>query len=137
MIPSLHDLLFLAGLAQLGVLAASAMVPIQLKWHETFRSLPKLHRQLIWVYGGYIVFSILALAIICLVHARELASGSGLARAFCVYGMCFWGIRLALQGVFEVKPYLTSGWLKAGYHALTAVFVFLVIVYGWGAFCPN
>jgi len=43
-----------------------------------------------WTYGGYIVLSIAAFGIISMLHARELANGSGLARAFCLYVTVFW-----------------------------------------------
>jgi hypothetical protein len=45
----------------------------------------------------------------------------------------FWGIRLALQPVFEVKDFLTTWWLRAGYRVLTAMFVTFTCVYGWAA----
>jgi len=132
----LADAIFLAGIGQLGVLFASALVPFQLNWKEAYAPLPKLHRQLVWVYGGYIVLSILSLGLICLFCSRELASGSTLARAFSVYGMVFWGIRLTLQGVFDVQQHLTNRWLHLGYHSLTLVFVGVTVIYAWAAFHP-
>ena len=66
-------------------------------------------------------------------HSRELASGSGLARAFCFYVALFWGIRLVLQGFLDVKTHLTSWWLKAGYHFSTLLFMSLPLIYGWVA----
>jgi hypothetical protein len=86
-----------------------------------------------WVYGGYIVLSIVAFSLISLWNAEELASGGGLGRAFCLYVAVFWGIRVILQGVFDVREHLTSWWLKLGYHALTALFVSFTIIYGWAA----
>ena len=41
----------------------------------------------------------------------------------------FWGVRLVLQAVFDVKPYLITWWLKTGYHMLTILFLFFTIVY--------
>ena len=58
---TLATLLFVAGWAQLSVLVASALVPIRLNWQEEFKSLSPLHRQMYWVYGGYVVLSIVAL----------------------------------------------------------------------------
>ncbi len=40
-------------------------------------------------------------------------------RGFCAYVAVFWGIRVALQGIFNVKKHLTAWWTKAGYFALT------------------
>jgi hypothetical protein len=118
----LPNLIVAAGIGQLSVLIASAMVPFRLDWQDELRSLSRLHRQMYWVYGGYIVLSIVAFALISIFHSKELASGSGLARAFCSYVAVFWGIRVALQAVFDVKAHLTTWWLKVGYHGLTLLF---------------
>ena len=126
----------LAGVAQLGVLFASALVPFQLDWKTELRSLPRLHRQMYWVYGGYVVLAILAFGFISVLNAHEMASGGRLARGFCGYIAVFWGIRLVLQGVFDVKPHLMVWWLKLGYHLLTTLFVSFTLIYGYAALRP-
>jgi hypothetical protein len=133
----LASLLMAGGVTQLGVLIASALVPFRLNWHRELAPLARLHRQLYWVYGGYIVLSIVAFALITLLNARELAAGGGLARGFCGYVAVFWGVRLCLQPVFDVKEHLTEWWLRLGYHALTLLFVFLAAVYAWAAIHPE
>jgi hypothetical protein len=130
---SLTHLIFLAGLGQLTILIASALVPFLLNWRAELRDLSRLHRQMYWVYGGYVVLSIIAFAILSILNPGELASGSGLARGFCAYVAVFWGIRLALQAVFEVKQYLNTWWIKAAYSALTLMFAAFTIVYSWAA----
>ncbi len=47
------------GALQICILIASALVPFQLKWKESLAVLPKLLRQLFWVYGIYTAFAIL------------------------------------------------------------------------------
>ena len=131
---TLADWIRLAGAGQLCVLVASALVPLKLNWKRDLASLPKLHRQLYWTYGGYVVLGYVTLAILSLACAEELAAGSRLARGVCAYGMLFWGIRLSLQSVLDVKPHLTAWWLTAGYHTLTALFVFFTAVYGYAVF---
>jgi len=130
---ALTRLMFIAGVGQFGVLIASALVPFRLNWRDELRGLSKLHRQMYWVYGGYVVLSIVAFAALSIFNSRELASGSGLARGFCAYVAVFWGIRVALQAVFDVKAHLTAWWLKAGYFALTLMFAAFTIVYAWAA----
>ncbi len=125
--------IFAAGIGQLGVLVASALVPFQLNWKTQLAGLPPLLRQMFWVYGGYVVLSIVALGLLCVFNATELAAGSPLARGVCLYAAAFWGIRLGLQGVFDAKPFLTRWWLTAGYHALTLVFVALTAILGYAA----
>lgn len=129
----LARLIFAAGIAQLGILIASAIVPFRLNWRDELRSLSRLHRQMYWVYGGYVVLSIVAFAALSIFNARELASGSGLARGFCAYVAVFWGIRVGLQAVLDVKTHLTAWWLKAGYFLLTVMFTGFTIVYAWAA----
>ena len=68
-----------------------------------------------------------------LFNAKELASGTGLARGFCAYVAVFWGVRLSLQGVLDVKEHLSTWWLKLGYRLLTVLFTYFTIVYAWAA----
>jgi hypothetical protein len=132
----LPTLIFLAGAGQLSVLIASAQVPLRLNWREVFRSLPKLHRQMYWVYGGYVVLAIVAQGLVSLCCAAELASGSGLARGVCGYMALFWGIRLALQPVLDVKEFLHPWWIWAGYHLLTLLFASFTVIYALAAVWP-
>jgi len=129
----LPNLIFAAGIGQASVLIASSLVPIRLNWKKELGSLSRLHRQMYWVYGGYVVLSIVAFALISLFHAQELASGSGLARAFCAYVAIFWGIRIGLQAVFDVKEHVSTWWLKAGYHVLTVLFAAFTLIFGYAA----
>jgi hypothetical protein len=132
----LPTLIFLAGVGQLLVLIASAQVPFRLNWREIFRSLPKLHQQMYWVYGGYVVLAIVAQGLVSLFCAGELASGSGLARGVCGYMAAFWGVRVALQGVLDVKEHLTAWWLRAGYYLLSVFFAYFTVVYSLAAVWP-
>jgi hypothetical protein len=128
---TLADWIRLAGIGQLCILIASSLVPLKLNWKKDLASLPTLHRQMYWTYGGYVVMSIIFLGLVSILCADELAAGSRLAKAFCIYGGLFWGVRLALQAVFDAKPHLTARWLKLGYHTLTVLFVFFTVVYVW------
>jgi hypothetical protein len=132
----LSRLIFLAGLGQLSVLIAASLVPLRLNWKEELRGLSKLHRQMYWVYGGYVVLSITAFGLLSLFNADELAAGGGLARGVCGYVAVFWGLRLPLQAVFDVKPHLTTWWLTLGYHTLTVLFLSFTVLYGSAALRP-
>lgn len=129
----LTRLIFIAGLGQLGVLVASALVPFRLNWRDELRGLSRLHRQMYWAYGGYVVLSIVAFATLSIFNSRELGSGSGLARGFCAYVAVFGGIRVGLQAVFDVKEHLTAWWLELGYFVLIVMFVGFTLVYAWAA----
>jgi hypothetical protein len=129
---SLSTAVFGVGIGQLCVLVASALVPVRLEWRRILEPLPPLVRQLFWVYGGYVVLSIISLGTICLVSSQEIASGSTLARSFCAYAMLFWGIRLSLQPFLKAKPFLTTWWLATGYHVLTVLFTSFTLIFAWG-----
>jgi len=132
----LPKLILLAGAGQLCVLIASTLVPLRLNWAEEFKTLSRLHRQMYWVYGGYVVLSIVAFGVISLVNAQALADGSRLARSVCAYIAVFWGIRLSLQAVLDVKEQFTAWWLSAGYFTLTILFLCFTIVFGAAAILP-
>ena len=132
----LPTLVFLAGAAHLGILIASALTPVRLSWREELAVLSRLHRQMYWVYGGYVVLAIVAFAGISMLNAEEIAGGSGLARGFSFYVAVFWGVRVCLQLVFDVKEHLTAWWLRAGYHLLTVLFLGFTALYGWLALRP-
>lgn len=133
---TLAMLLLLGGFGQFSILVASAVVPFQLDWRKELACLSRLHRQMYWVYGGYVVLSIVAFAFLSVFNSRELAGGGGLARGFCGHVAVFWGVRVSLQAVFDVREHLTAWWLRLGYHALTVLFVYLTVVYGWAAVRP-
>lgn len=127
-------LIFLAGWAQLGVLIASALVPLRLKWKVALDVLPRLHRQLYWIYGGYVVLGIISNGLVAIICADELAAGeSRLAHFVCSYIAVFWGVRLSLQAVLDVKEHLTLWWLRAGYHTLTVLFLSFTVLFGYAA----
>ena len=129
----LASAIYVAGIGQFTVLVASALVPIRLQWTQLLAPLPTLGRQLFWVYGGYVVLSIIGFGTICIINADELATGSMLARSFCGYAAIFWGIRLSLQPVLSAKEFLTTWWLRAGYHMLTVLFALFTLIHGLGA----
>ena len=130
---TMSTLILLAGFGQLSLLIVAALLPTRLNWRHDLATLPPLHRQMHWVYGGYVVLSFVAFGLISIGHASTLAGGSPLARAVCSYIATFWGVRLFLQTVFDVRAFLTRWWLKAGYALLTIMFAAFTAIYGWAA----
>lgn len=119
------------GALQLSILIASALVPSQLGWKQSLGGLPKLLRQMFWVYAVYTALAILTLALFSLLAATDLAAESRLARLVCGANALFWGVRLCLQGFFDTKPFLTRWWITGGYHLLTVLFALFTAFYGW------
>jgi hypothetical protein len=134
---TLHHALLFAGLVHFAVLAASALVPKVLDWKTALAPLPPFLRTLFWVYGAFIVLTIVAFGTLTLLHADAMARGEPVARSVAAVIALFWGARLVVQlFIFDARPVLTRAWMKLGYHALTVGFVFLTSVYGWAALRP-
>ncbi len=131
---TLQTLIMISGILHLGTLLGSAQVPRELNFREELPKLSPLLRHWVIVAGGYIVLDLVAFGIISLAFSKELASGQPLARGVCAFISIFWGIRLLIQCfVFDAKPYLRTSFLKVGYHALTLVFAWHTLVYGFAA----
>ena len=103
----LTHLIFLAGLSQVTILIASALVPFRLNWRDELRGLSRLHRQMHWVYGGYVVVSIIAFAIAqhlqCKLNRKRQRPGPRILRLCCGvlgHSACFAG-RLRYQRILE------------------------------------
>lgn len=132
---NLELLIFAGGLLHFGILLASALVPRVLDWKAALRPLDGLCRQIVWVHGAFIVLVIVGFGAISVALPAELAAGTLLARYMCGFIALFWSARLAVQFfVFDAKPYLKTRALRAGYHALTLVFLFHAVVYSVAAF---
>jgi hypothetical protein len=126
-----EKLLQLAGAAHLVSLGAILFAPAHMRWNEELARVPKLVRQMCNVYHYYTSGTIVAMGLVSLYCARELASPGPLARAVCGYTTIFWAVRLWLQHYYDFRPHLTSAALRVGYHGLTALFIGFVALYGW------
>lgn len=118
------------GLVHCSILIASAMVPRVLDWRGQLAPLHPFLRRLFWVYGVFIVMTIVGFGAISLGCAHEIATATPLARAFCGLVAVFWLARLAVQFfVFDASEFLTNWWLRLGYHTLTVAFTLLPMPY--------
>lgn len=123
--------LLAAGLLHFAVLVASALTPRVLDWRTNLAMLPPFLRRLFWVYGAFIVLVIISFGVLTLLNADELASGAALSRSVCAMIALFWLTRLGVQFfVFDARPFLTTAFLRLGYHGLTLLFTALVFIYG-------
>ncbi len=130
----MKTLLQIAALAQLAILVASALVPRTLDWRGNLAQLHPFLRRLFWVYGSFIVLTIIAFAALTFLHAGAIATRDPVARSLCAFIAIFWAARLFVQlAVFDARPFLTNAFYKIGYHALTIAFAFLILVYASAA----
>ena len=128
-------LILFGGVLHFFTLIASAMVPKTLDWKGELAKLMPFLRTLFWVYGAFIVLTILAFGVLSVLHFRELTGGEPLARSVCAFIAIFWGMRLVVAlFVFDASEFLTTWYFKLGYHVLTATFIYQTIAYGYCAF---
>ena len=128
-------LILFGGVLHFFTLIASAMVPKTLDWKGELAKLMPFLRTLFWVYGAFIVLTILGFGVLSVLHFRELAGGEPLARSVCAFIAIFWGMRLVVAlFVFDASEFLTTWYFKLGYHVLTATFIYQTIAYGYCAF---
>ncbi len=134
----LETVLKIAGSLHFALLLASGLTPHALDWRRNLAALHPFLRRLFWVYGSFIVLVIIAFGMLTLLHAGEMAGGSPLGRSLCLFIAIFWLARLLVQlFVFDARPFLVNWFYKCGYHSLTIVFVFFVVVYGIAALVGN
>lgn len=133
-------LITLLGVAQFLVLFASFQVPTRLRWREELPRLSSLNQKLMWTYGSFIVFTIVAWGILTLTLRDDLLSGSRPGIAIATVIFCFWGLRL----VTDMFYFRSSDWPQARFlpigHALlnslfTAIFLGYGAILGWHWFC--
>jgi hypothetical protein len=91
------DLLLLAGYGHFGILLASIQVPRVLDWRSELAGLHPFVRQLFWVYGVFIVFTIAALGTLTLMNLQALVEGDAVARSLAGFTSLFWALRLVVQ----------------------------------------
>ena len=125
-------ILKLSALTYLGLIAAGILMPCIIGLRQHLSTLPTFVRQLFWVYYSFIGLSLVCFGLGTFLFADELAAGTPLARAVCGFLALFWTIRfVAGTFVFDLRPYLTNRWRRAGLAAANFIFTILPIVYGW------
>jgi hypothetical protein len=127
-------LLQIAGALHLGLICAGALMPRAVGLREHLSPLPTFIRRLFWVYYAFIGLCLVSFGALTVAFASALASGAAPARAVCVFLTAFWTLRLvAATFVFDVRPYLANSYLRLGYHATNAAFIYLPMVYAMAA----
>ncbi len=135
---NLTVLLQVAAVLHIGLMCAGLLMPKVVGMRAHLEVVPPFIRHLFWVYYTFIGLSLLAFSAITFAFADTLAAGSGLARALCTFLAVFWTVRLlAATFVFDMRPYLTTGARRLGYHVLNVAFAYLPIVYALAAAQPR
>lgn len=131
-------LLQVAGILHLGLICAGLLMPHVVGLRSHLGGLPPFIRQLFWVYYSFIGLCLVSFCVITLVFAETLAAGAPFARAMCAFFALFWTVRLvAGTFIFDLHPYLTNPYRRAGLMAANIVFAYLPIVYALAALRPE
>jgi alginate O-acetyltransferase complex protein AlgI len=122
--------LWLAGLGHFCVLFASMQVPRKLHWKTDLTKLQPFNRKLMWTYGGFTVYTIIAFGVMTLVLHNEILRGDRAATALAIFIGVYWLLRI----VVDFTYYSHEDWPKGkqfviGHTLLTLLFIFLSSTY--------
>jgi len=128
-------LIVLAGIGQLGLVAASPMIPRLLHWHEEIVKLRRLTQNVVTTYAYYTMGTNLAFGLLSTLRPAWLLDGSGLARSVAGFIAVYWGVRLILQYAYYDRKDAPEGVIfRIAELALSALFLYCAVVYGLVAF---
>jgi len=123
--------LWIMGALQLAVLLASFQVPSALGWKEELPRLRPFNRKLMWVYGSFIVFTIIGFGMMTLLLRNSFLKGETAAVALALFITLFWILRIVTDYFYFDKNDWPKGVLyEVGHSMLNSLFVFLILSYG-------
>lgn len=122
--------LWLAAAGHFCVLIASFQVPYRLRWKEDLTKLTAFNRKLMWVHGGFAVYTIIAFGTMSLLLHDEILRGDRAALALAFFIGFYWLLRI----VVDFTYYSHRDWpqgvaFRVGHFLLTSLFVFLSTSY--------
>ena len=124
----------IAAVLHIGLLWAGLMMPHVVKLREHLATLPAFIRSLFWVYYTFIASCLMGFGVLTWFAANPMAAGEPVARGLAIFLALFWLTRLmAGMFLFDVRPYLTNRFYRAGNVAINLVFVYLTTIYAWTA----
>src|SRR5215470_3149338 len=122
--------LWLAGAGHFCVLIASFQMPYRLSWKQDLAKLTAFNRKLMWVHGGFAVYTIFAFGVMSLFLHEEMLRGDRAALALAFFIGLYWLLRI----VVDFAYYSHQDWpqgpsFKIGHVLLNSLFVFLSVSY--------
>jgi hypothetical protein len=122
--------LWFAGAGHFCVLIASFQVPYRLKWKEDLANLATLNRKLMWVHGGFTVYTIIAFGVMSLALHREMMRGEHAALVLAAFIGLYWLLRIVVDfAYYSHRDWPTGTAFRIGHFLLTSLFVFLSTTY--------
>ncbi len=118
--------LWLAGVGHFFVLIGSFQVPSRLHWKEDLKQLAPFNRKLMWVYGGFTVFTIVAFGTLTLALHSELLRGERAALALVLFIGAYWTLRIVVEFFYyDLADWPQGRGMVAGRILLTLLFIYL------------
>lgn len=124
MTPIFDIALWLTAAGHFGLLIVSANVPRTLNWRTELAVLSPINRKLMWIFGGYVVFTYLAFGVLILSLHDELLRGERAATALAVFIGIYWLIRLLLDRWMGSTHWPTGRRFTLAHIALNLLFGF-------------
>ncbi|HKT68684.1 MAG TPA: hypothetical protein VJP83_04570 [Terriglobales bacterium] len=119
-------ILWWAGVGHFCVLFASFQVPKRLRWKEDLKQLTPFNRKLMWVYGGFTVFTIVAFGSLTLALHSELLRGDRAALALALFIGVYWTLRIVVEFFYyDLADWPRGRGMVAGRILLTLLFIYL------------
>jgi len=122
--------LWLAGAGHFAVLIASFQVPYRLRWKEDLAKLTSFNRKLMWVHGGFAIYTILSFGVLTLLLHGEMLRGQRAGLVLAAFIGLYWLLRVDVDFTY----YKHADWPQGrvfvvGHVLLTLLFVFLCVTY--------
>ena len=118
--------LWLAAAGHFCVLIASLQVPQRLHWKEDLAKLTTFNRKVMWVHGGFAVYTIIAFGVMSLFLHQEILRGDRAALVLASFIGLYWFLRLVVDFAYYSHRDWPQGFsFRVGHVLLNALFVFL------------
>jgi hypothetical protein len=122
--------LWLAAAGHFCVLIASLQVPYRLRWKEDLAKLTSFNRKLMWVHGGFAVYTIIAFGAMSLVLHEEMLRGERAALTLAFFIGFYWLLRIVVDfAYYSHRDWPQGAAFRVGHFLLTSLFVFLSTSY--------
>ena len=125
--------IYAAAGGHLMVLIASVQAPVRLGWKQDIAKLTRFNQKVFWVYGGYILLSIVGFAVLTWCLHDAFVAGDPAARGIACFIAIFWSVRVAVDLLwYDHRDWPVGNALLAGHAMATSLFCALAVVY-WAA----
>ena len=118
--------LWLAAAGHFLVLGASFQVPFRLHWKEDLAKLTPFNRKLMWVHGGFAIYTIVAFGVLSVFLHGLIMHGDRAALALAFFIGFYWLLRILVDFTYYSHRDWPSGvTFRIGHVQLTALFAYL------------